>query len=171
MSVNLTWKWGQGRCIPSVRLLSHQMISFIHANYSEWKLIKRNYVSVNEDLGLCPSYNIIFTALPASHFYSPLNPLLWRGELQTSFIFKPSRWNLHLCISCKTGMGRAIKTSVRRTGETPVMMITQRRVFIKREHGIQARRVGTDSSLLQNLPSVPSLSSAVLMMCILLAWS
>jgi len=48
---NRAWKRGQGRCIPSVRLVSHQMISLIHANYTEWKLIRRNHSSANEDLG------------------------------------------------------------------------------------------------------------------------
>lgn len=67
--MNLTWKWGQGRCIPSVRLLSHQLISLIRANYTEEKLIKRNYVSANEDLGLCPPYNVICMALPDGYVY------------------------------------------------------------------------------------------------------
>lgn len=48
------------------------MISLIHANYSEWKLIKKNYVSANEDSGLCPSYNHICNALPAGYYSSPL---------------------------------------------------------------------------------------------------
>lgn len=116
--MNLTWKWGQGRRIPSVRLLSHQMISPIHANYSEWKLIKRNYVSANEDLGLCPSYNIICSALPAGYLSSPLKHLLWLRKAQMPFILDQSTQNHAPCVIHKLAViGWAIKTSVSRTGE------------------------------------------------------
>lgn len=131
------------------------MISLIHANYSEWKLIKRNYVSANEDLGLCPSYNIICTVLAAGYFHSAK---ISQRSPGMPFIFKLHRQNHHLCVGHKLAViGRAIKTSVRRMGgETSSMTTTQRRVFLEIE-----RALNTDGSLLQNIPSVPPVSSAL----------
>lgn len=57
----------KGHFIPSVRLLSHQMIRLSHDNYSKWKIIKKNYVSVNEDEGLRPSCDV-FSNSPAGSF-------------------------------------------------------------------------------------------------------